>query len=284
MALATGGSGVLGVLGVREGARCPAGPGGAAASRGSRSPMAGEDQLLFPSPEVPAADGRPDAAGTKPGPRPLPTCLFLRRSAPHPGGRDKSAAASRVRADRARATLKEPRGGSREAGAAGFGKSLQPPQPSRDRLGARRRGLARGGDGLGPRGSALLASALSGLRETPMPPPEGSQPSPGTASPASRAAQAVLLASYVARVARVAGMRPALRPPSELACVRASERASKRPSLRWHPRPGGRWLAPGVRDTQAIVSDPRRRPTREGQAAFLTRGRERSGPDRSARS
>lgn len=77
----------------------------------------------------PRLTGAPDAAGTKPGPRPLPTCLFLRRSAPQPGGRDKSAAASRVRADRVRATLKEPRGGSREAGAAGVGKSLLPPKP-----------------------------------------------------------------------------------------------------------------------------------------------------------
>lgn len=68
-------------------------------------------------------------------------------------------------------------------------------------------------------------------------------------------------------------------PCAHRASVRASERTSD-------PLSGAtrRWLASGVRDTRAIVSDPRLRPIREGQAAFPTRGRERSGPDRSARS
>lgn len=129
MALATGESGVCGVLGNRrepgaqQGREAPPLPGAPRAPRPERT------DCYFPPRRSPAAEGAPDAAGTKPGPRPLPTCLFLRRSAPQPGGRDKSAAASRVRADRARATLKEPRGGSREARAAGVGKSLQPPKP-----------------------------------------------------------------------------------------------------------------------------------------------------------
>lgn len=77
------------------------------------------------SSEVPEADSRPTQPAPRRGRRPLPTCLFLRRSASQPDGQDKSASRSRVWAGSARATLNQHLGGSREARAAGVRKSLQ---------------------------------------------------------------------------------------------------------------------------------------------------------------
>lgn len=60
---------------------------------------------------------------------------------------------------------------------------------------------------------------------------------------------------------------------------------TEQPSLQCHPQPGGRWLAPGVRDTRAIVSDPRPRPIGgRGGLPHARRGAQRAGPGRSARS
>lgn len=71
-------------------------------------------------------------------------------------------------------------------------------------------------------------------------------------------------------------MRPALRPPSERAC----ERANKRPSLRCHPRPGGRWLAPSIRGHPGYCFGPAAAPDPRGTIGLphARPGAQRAGP------